>query len=154
MYTVRPCLTRPVFQHERAILLRLLRCLQDHACSNSILHTSVALFLPGPNLNTCFGVHNRWDKMATLEFDRNRKSMSVIACAPQPSSSTASGVTTRSSARNNSGSSNVLFVKGAAEYMLNRCSKVQASSIDCKLSHIFFQSSAFHVTLSCIRLCK
>lgn len=62
--------------------------------------------------------------MATLEFDRNRKSMSVIACASQPSSSTASGVTTRSSAKNGSSNSNVLFVKGAAEYMLNRCSKV------------------------------
>lgn len=73
--------------------------------------------------------------MATLEFDRNRKSMSVIACASQPSSSTASGVTTRSSARSNTGSNNMLFVKGAAEYMLNRCSKVQASALDRKLKH-------------------
>lgn len=51
--------------------------------------------------------------------------MSVIACASQPGSSTASGVTTRSSAqKSNSSSGNVLFVKGAAEYMLSRCSKV------------------------------
>ena len=50
--------------------------------------------------------------------------MSVIACAPQATSSTASGVTTRSSAKNHSSSGNTLFVKGAAEYMLSRCSKV------------------------------
>lgn len=55
--------------------------------------------------------------------------MSVIACASQPSSSTASGVTTRSSAKSNTGSNNTLFVKGAAEYMLTRCSKVQASAL-------------------------
>lgn len=83
-----------------------------------------AQFLPGRRLKSCVGMHDRWDKMATLEFDRNRKSMSVIACASQPSSSTASGVTTRSSAKNSTGNSNVLFVKGAAEYMLNRCNKV------------------------------
>ena len=49
--------------------------------------------------------------------------MSVIARASQPSNSSASGVTTHSAARQDA-HSNVLFVKGAAEYMLNRCSKV------------------------------
>lgn len=66
----------------------------------------------------------RWEKVATLEFDRHRKSMSVIACAAQPSSSVASGVTTRSASRQSTQNNNVLFVKGAAEYMLSRCSKV------------------------------
>ena len=80
-----------------------------------------------PILMLCIDIwvlHARWEKMATLEFDRDRKSMSVIAAAAQPASSTASGVTTRSSSKNSASNSNVLFVKGAAEYMLKRCSKV------------------------------
>lgn len=63
--------------------------------------------------------------------------MSVIACAAQPASSTASGVTTRSSAKNSSPNNNVLFVKGAAEYMLNRCSKV------CLLAHYMMCHARF-----------
>lgn len=91
--------------------------------------------------------------MATLEFDRNRKSMSVIACALQPSSSTASGVTTRSSTKSNTGSNNVLFVKGAAEYMLNRCNKVQASALHNKLiasCHMFLSPVLLSLHSRCV----
>ena len=52
----------------------------------------------------------RWCRLstvATLEFDRDRKSMSVIACRR--------------------GGSNVLLVKGASECVLERCSHVMAA---------------------------
>ena len=64
-------------------------------------------------------------KLATLEFDRDRKSMSVIA-ASSGAAPAASGVTTRSrqSATGPGRQQNVLLVKGAAECVLSRCSKV------------------------------
>jgi magnesium-transporting ATPase (P-type) len=63
---------------------------------------------------TCIG-NARCPKLAMLEFDRNRKSMSVICSRGPPSE----GRTRRSAQR-----SNVLLVKGAAECVLGRCSKV------------------------------
>ena len=85
-------------------------------------------------------------KLATLEFDRDRKSMGVI-CAPgaAPAASRenhgkANGPVTRRAARagtnggggggggggGNSGTGgNVLLVKGAAETLLARCDKVR-----------------------------
>lgn len=111
----------------------------------------------GPDYGLLFA---RWDKLATLEFDRNRKSMSVIACAAQPASSTASGVTTRSSAKNSSSNDNVLFVKGAAEYMLNRCSKVSLLAITCCAMHVLLHMQpycaclVFWLVQSCIAPCK
>jgi len=60
-------------------------------------------------------------KLATLEFDRNRKSMSVIVGRGAESSRPAA--TTRRSSKDQG---NVLMVKGAAECVLARCNKVRA----------------------------
>ncbi|KAK9815793.1 hypothetical protein WJX72_009539 [[Myrmecia] bisecta] len=62
----------------------------------------------------------RLRKLATLEFDRDRKSMSTIAAQTAPAAS--SGRATRRSTRESGG--NVLLVKGAAECVLARCTKV------------------------------
>ncbi|KAL4420219.1 hypothetical protein ABPG77_011043 [Micractinium sp. CCAP 211/92] len=80
---------------------------------------------------------SKYHKLATLEFDRDRKSMSVI-CAPASTPAgapAAPGATPRRSSRlasllgSRSGSvegtgGNVLMVKGAAECVLSRCSRV------------------------------
>ncbi len=80
---------------------------------------------------------NRWRKLSTLEFDRDRKSMSVI-CAPAQREATPSashqGVQTRRSARagsvtNNGAGANVLLVKGAAECLLARSTRVRSSTL-------------------------
>ena len=83
----------------------------------------------------------RMRKLATLEFDRDRKSMGVI-CAPgaapavsRESHAKANGPVTRRAARagtNGGGGGgggggaggNLLLVKGAAETLLARCDKV------------------------------
>ena len=53
---------------------------------------------------------DRYDTLATLEFTRTRKSMSVI-CAPKVDGATVKG-------------HNVLFVKGAPENVIARCNSV------------------------------
>ena len=88
-------------------------------------------------------------KLATLEFDRDRKSMGVI-CAPAGAAPAASrenhvkanGPVTRRAARagtsgggggggGSGGAGNVLLVKGAAETLLARCDKV------CQRMHVY-----------------
>ncbi len=62
-----------------------------------------------------------------LEFDRDRKSMSVICAPPSSSPATANGIQTRAAAK--APSANVLFVKGAAECLLQRSSQVRSSPL-------------------------
>ncbi|KAK9855774.1 hypothetical protein WJX84_009444, partial [Apatococcus fuscideae] len=72
----------------------------------------------------CSHYHSRAKTLATLEFDRNRKSMSTIVSSEGPASSGGSNNmrVTRQAARGQSGTQ--LLVKGAAEFMLQRCSHV------------------------------
>jgi Ca2+-transporting ATPase len=58
----------------------------------------------------------QYDRMAVLEFSRDRKSMSVL-CRPTRDGAPA-GRATRSKGR---GAANVLFAKGAPESILERC---------------------------------
>ena len=62
-------------------------------------------------------------KLATLEFDRERKTMSVICTAPPAASNGSLG---RMWARSGKGH-NQLLVKGAAECVLQRCTQVCGS---------------------------
>ena len=72
-----------------------------------------------------------WTKVETLEFSRDRKSMSVLCAAPGAAGAAGAGKspakrTTRSSVKASvtESSGNTLFVKGAAEMVLARCSFV------------------------------
>ena len=58
-------------------------------------------------------------KLATLEFDRERKTMSVICTAPPASNGSLGRMWARASKGQNQ-----LLVKGAAECMLQRCTQV------------------------------
>ena len=83
----------------------------------------------------CGAYAKRYSKLATLEFDRDRKSMSVIV-SPAAAAGSAAHLSTpvRRSSRlasfiggggggGSGGGSNALLVKGAAEFVLQRCSK-------------------------------
>lgn len=84
-------------------------------------------------LKACAYHATQYKTLSTLEFDRNRKSMSVL-CAPASNhdqnnhSLTAQGPSTRrqTAVRQERGG-NVLLVKGAAECVLDRCTKAMLS---------------------------
>lgn len=76
-------------------------------------------------------VESKYERTATLEFSRDRKSMSVLverlegAPAFGSTPTAASGKVTRSSSQSQS---RILFVKGAPESVLERCSFVRCAS--------------------------
>ncbi|KAL4853336.1 Calcium-transporting ATPase 2 [Chlorella vulgaris] len=75
----------------------------------------------------CVAHASKYSKLATLEFDRDRKSMSVICSPATGAFAAAVGATPRRSSRLQAGASNgggnVLYVKGAAECVLARCNR-------------------------------
>ena len=82
----------------------------------------------------CTEYASKYTKLATLEFDRDRKSMSVLCRSsdehsdsePTKRRSLRSAVT-RASTKSETKPDNVLFVKGAAECILDRCSTAMLS---------------------------
>ena len=61
---------------------------------------------------------SKFEKLAVLEFDRDRKSMSVL-CRPRTTAASSSVADAAP------GSGNILFVKGAAEVVIRRCDRVK-----------------------------
>lgn len=85
-------------------------------------------------LEACAYYTAHYKTISTLEFDRNRKSMSVL-CAPTPAHQGQNGLslntqgpsTRRQTAARQERAGNVLLVKGAAECVLDRCTKAMLS---------------------------
>ena len=68
--------------------------------------------------------------LATLEFDRDRKSMSVICSAPLAAPAASSGIQTRSGTTGKPEHGHKLLVKGAAECLLGRSTHVSKHLAD------------------------
>lgn len=64
---------------------------------------------------------SKFEKLAVLEFDRDRKSMSVL-CRPRTAPAVAGAAV---GAELTAGSGNILFVKGAAEVVIRRCDRIK-----------------------------
>lgn len=92
---------------------------------------------PEGGLNAvCNEYRSRFNNLGVLEFDRNRKSMSVI-CSATPAAAAANGPATSGTvhqlrsgrtvggdSNGNAANGNLLFVKGAAECIVDRCTTV------------------------------
>ena len=70
--------------------------------------------------------------LATLEFDRDRKSMSVICSAPIAAPAASSGIQTRSGTSGKPAHGHKLLVKGAAECLLGRSTHVSEHPTECR----------------------
>lgn len=68
-----------------------------------------------------------YKKLATLEFDRDRKSMSVLCARAPGRSEKKRSLRRKKSDEDASSALNTLYVKGAAECILERCSSVMLS---------------------------
>ena len=76
-------------------------------------------------------IESYYRRVATFEFSRDRKSMSVLVQKKDPNASpvrlTRSGSSARSNSSFDSSENRILFVKGAPEQILERCSRIRFS---------------------------
>jgi Ca2+-transporting ATPase len=115
---------------EAALKILVEKLGQPSASDNKTVHSARASN-PGSVVNAANEFYEgSMNKIATLEFSRDRKSMSVL-CNTGGSSPKAPGRVTRSSAVKAPGGGaggNVLYVKGAPEGMIERCTTVRLAN--------------------------